>query len=136
MPGIDLARIETAAFGHALDLRNHDAAGIMRRHGDRKRLQSQRFLFHGEIAVGIAGGRANDSDVDGKRLVEQALLAAQGDQFDQVLGAAGVELAAAVARIDEGAHADARDMTGAICGDVAKQMGYDALGQIIGIDLI
>src|ERR1019366_9185404 len=42
----------------------------------------------------------------------------------------------AVARINEGAHADARDVTGAICSDVAKQMGYDAFGQIIGLDLI
>ena len=49
---------------------------------------------------------------------------------------AGVELAAAVARIDEGAHANARDMAGAVRRDIAKQMGDDALRQIIGLDLI
>ncbi len=108
----------------------------MRRHGNGKSLQRQRFLLHGEIAVGIAGGGANDADVDRKRLVEQALLTAQRNQLDDVLGGAGVELAAAVARIDEGAHADARDMAGAARRDVTKQMGDDALRQIIGLDLI
>ena len=70
-----LARIERAAFGDALDLRDHDAAGIVRGHGDGERLQRQRFLLHGEIAVGVAGRGADDADIDRKRLVEQIFLA-------------------------------------------------------------
>ena len=60
----------------------------------------------------------------------------RGDQFDHVLGAAGVELAAALPRIDEGAYADPRDVAGPARRDVAKQMGDDALRQIIRLDLI
>ena len=133
---LDLARIEAAALGDALDLRDDDAAGIVRGHGDGQRLQRQRLLLHGEIAVGIGGGGADDADVDRKRLVEQAFLAAERDQLDHVLSRAGVELAAAVARIDEGAQADAREMAGPVRRDVAKQMGDDALRQIIGLDLV
>src|SRR5205807_759072 len=91
---------------------------------------------HGEIAVGITGGGANDPDVDWKGLVEQAFLAAQRDQLNHILGAAGVELAAAIARIDKGADADPRDVAGAPRRDIAKQMGDDALRQIIGLDPI
>ena len=51
----DLPGIEGAAFGNALDLGDDDAAGIVRRHRDGQRLQRQRLLFHGQIAIGVAG---------------------------------------------------------------------------------
>ena len=57
-------------------------------------------------------------------------------ELDEVFGGAGVELAAAVARIDEGAEADAGDVAGAARGDVAEQMRDHALRQIVGLDLV
>ena len=60
----------------------------------------------------------------------------QRDQLDQVLGRPGIDLAAAIARIDEGAEPDGGDMAGAMGGDVAEQMGDHALRQVIGLDLV
>ena len=48
---------------------------------------------------------------------------------------AGVELAAAVARIGEGAEADPGQVTGLAGGDVAEEVGDDALRQVVGLDL-
>ena len=48
----------------------------------------------------------------------------------------GVELAAAVARIDERAKADARQVARPVRGDVAEEMRDDALRQIVGLDLV
>ena len=72
----------------------------------------------------------------GKPSIEQAFLAAERDQLDQVFGRARIEFAAAIARIDEGAEPDGRDMAGAMRGNVAEQMGDHALRQIIGLDLV
>ena len=47
-----LTRIERAAFGNALDLRDHDAAGIARGHCDSKRFQRQGFLLHCQMPSG------------------------------------------------------------------------------------
>ena len=66
---LHLARVEAAALGDALDLGDDDAARIVRRHRDGERLERQRLLFHGEIAVGVAGGGADDPDVDRESLV-------------------------------------------------------------------
>ena len=55
---------------------------------------------------------------------------------DEVLGGARVDLAAAVARIDEGAQADARDMARPVRGDVAEQVRDHALRQVVGLDLV
>ena len=131
-----LTRIERAAFGNALDLRDHDAAGIARGHGDGKRFQRQRFLLHRQIAVGVAGRSPDDADIDRESLVEQIFLAVDFHQTDDVILRLLVELAAAVARIDESAEADARDMAGPVRGDVAEQVRDHALRQIIGLDLI
>ena len=131
-----LTRIERAAFGDALDLRDHDAAGIARGHGDGERFERQRFLLHRQIAIRVAGRSPDDADIDRKSLVEEIFLAVDFHQADDVLLCLLVELAAAVARIDESAEADARDMAGPVCGDVAEQMRDHALRQIIGLDLV
>ena len=108
----------------------------MHGHGDGERLQRQRLALHGEIALGVAGGGADDADMDREGPIEQALLAVERDQLDQVLGRPGIDLAAAIARIDEGAEPDGGDMAGAMGGDVAEQMGDHALRQVIGLDLV
>src|SRR5208282_190093 len=51
---LDLTRIEAAAFDHALDLRDDDAARIAHGHGDGQRLKRQGLALHGEVAVGVA----------------------------------------------------------------------------------
>ena len=70
----------------------------------------------------------------GEGLVGEAFLAAERHPLDEVLGGLRVELAAAVLRIDEGLHADAGDMRGTMRGDVAEEVGDDALRQVVGLD--
>ena len=133
---LHLARIERAAFGDAFDLRDDDAAGIARRHGDGQRLQRQRFLLHGQIAVGIACCRADDADMDRETFVEKIFRAVDFHDAHDVFRRARIELAAAVARIDEGSEADARDMARPVRRDVTEEVRDHALRQIIGLDLV
>jgi hypothetical protein len=112
------------------------AAGIARGHGDGERLQRQRFLLHRQITVRVAGCSPDDTDIDREPLVEEIFLAVDFHQADDVLLRLLVELAAAVARIDESAEADARDMAGTVRGDVAEQMRDHTLRQIIGLNLV
>ena len=119
---LDLARVERAALGEPLDLRDDDAAAVVRRHRDRQRLERQRLALHRQVAVGVGGGRADDPDLDRERLVEQDFLAVDLEQPHQVVAGRRVDLAAAVARIDEGAEADPAERAGLAGRDVAKQV--------------
>ena len=84
---LHLPRIERAALGDALDLRDDDAARVARRHRDREAFERERLALHRDVAVGIGGGAAHDADVDRERAVEQVLLAVERHQRDEVLGA-------------------------------------------------
>ncbi len=55
------AWMQRAALGNAFHLRNDDAARIARRHGDGQRLQCQCLAFHGQVAIWVGGGGANDA---------------------------------------------------------------------------
>ena len=44
---------------------------LLRRHGDGQRLQRQRLALHGDVAVRVGGGAADDADIDREGLVEQ-----------------------------------------------------------------
>ena len=108
----------------------------MRGHGDGRGFECQRFLFHGDVAVGIGGGAADDADVDRKGLVEEIFLAIDFHQANDIARSLLVQLATAEARIDEGAQPDAGQSARLASGDVAKQMGDDSLRQVVGLDAI
>ena len=74
--------------------------------------------------------------MNGKALVEEIFRAIDLHETHDVFGRAGVELAAAVARIDEGSEPDARDVAGPLRRDIAEEMGDHALRQIVGLDLV
>ena len=131
---LDLPRRQAAALGEALDLHDDDAARVARRHGDRLRLERERLALHRHVAVGIGGGAAHDADVDRERAVEQVLLAVDRHQRHELLLGARVDPAAAVARIDEGAEADARELARLARGDVAEQVRDHALRQVVRLD--
>ena len=136
-PGMRTRRgVEAARLGEALHLHDDDAAGVARRRGDRQRLEHERLALHGDVAVGVGGGAAQDRHVDRQRAVEEVLLAAQRQRLDEVLGGAGVDLAAAVARIDEGVEADARDGARLAGGDVAEEVRDHPLRQVVRLDLV
>ena len=139
-PGdLDLPGVEAMAVGKALDLGNDEATRIMDGHGDSLGLQRQGLALHGDIALRVGGGAANEADLDREGLVKQILIAVDLHQAHQI-DAAGegpvVELAATQAGIDEGAQADPRQGPGLAGGDVAEEVADDTLGQIPGLDAI
>ena len=93
-------------------------------------------LFHRQIAVDVGGGGADDADIDRKRFAKQIFLTADHHQFDQIRLGAGVELATAVARIDEGTQPTRVKGPRLAGGDIAVQMGDHALRQVPGFDLV
>ena len=133
---LHLSWIQRAALGHAFDLGDDDPAGVVGCHGNGKHFYRQRLALHGDIALGIRGGAADNADVDRKRFVEQVLFAVNGNQLNEIVGSAGVDFAAAVTRIDVGPHADLAEVPGTMCGNIAKQMRNHSLGKVVGLDLV
>jgi hypothetical protein len=94
------------------------------------------FVLGGEVAVLVGGGGADEAAVDGKAGVEQLLLAVEVQQLHEVLGGAGGEPAAVVARVDEGVQADARDHARLAAGDGTEEVGDHPLRPVVGLDLV
>ena len=93
-PGnMHLARIERAVARDALDLHDDQAVGVLRRHRHGEIVERQRLALHGDVAVRVGGGAAQERDVDRKGLVEQPLLAVDLHHPHEVLGGAVVDLA-------------------------------------------
>jgi hypothetical protein len=109
---LDLAGLQAAALGHLLHLGDDDAAAVVRGHGQRQGLERQRLALQRQVAVQVGRGGADQRDLDREGLVEQRLLAVDVDQAHAARPGALVELAAAMARVDEGTQADARQVAG------------------------
>jgi hypothetical protein len=103
---LDVSRVERTGGRDALDLRDDEPLAVLGSRRQRQIVEGQRLLFHRDVAVVVGRGAADDRDIDRKRLVEQPGLAIDFDQPHQLFGGAGVQLAAAIGRIDEGAEAD------------------------------
>ena len=74
--------------------------------------------------------------IDGDGLIQQPLLTLDIDDLHDVLGGGAVQLTAAVAGIHEGIQAHMGDGADLVGGDVPVHMGDDALGQVVGLDLV
>ncbi len=117
-----------------LDLGDHDPAPPPGRGRDRKILAEERLALHREVAALVRGGRPDHRDVDRERLVEQDLLAAEGQELDQVVDRTRALPAAAVARVDEAVQTGGREQARAAGRHVAHQLRERALGQGVGLD--
>ena len=118
----DIAGIEAAALGDALDLHDNEAAGIARGRGNCQGLQGQGFALHGDIAVGISRGAPQNRDVDGKGLVGQVFPSIEADRRHQLLCGTGIDFTPAVARIHKGAQAHRGNRPRFAGGDVPVQV--------------
>ena len=132
---LHLARIQGAPVGDPFDLHDDQPAAVACGHRDRQAFQRERFALHRDVAVGIGGGAADDRDVDRQRFVEQVFTPVERHQRHQVFDSALVELAATMARVDERAQADTRQVAGFAGGDIAVKMGDHTLRQVVGVDL-
>src|SRR5258708_6173959 len=118
----DLPRVERTALGYSLHLCNDQPVGIMYRHGDGQRFQSKRLLFHGDVSIGISGRAADNTDIDRKCAIKKKLLTFDLDEADKIILGAFVDLATTKARIDKSSKPHSREMSRALCRDVAKKV--------------
>ena len=88
----------------------------------REVVQHQRLVLHRDVAREIGGRAADERYRHRKRLVEQPLLAVDGEQLDEILFRPCVDPAACLARIDERAHADLGQRARAVARDVAEEL--------------
>ncbi len=133
---LHLARIQRAIRDCLLDLHDHDAARVMRRHRDRQRLECERLFLHRHVAGTVGRRAADDRHVDRPRLVEQVLPAVDLHQRHHVLACQRIDLAAAEARIDERAEAHRRQQSRLARRSIAKQLADHALRQVVRLDQV
>jgi hypothetical protein len=98
---LDLPRVERAAVSYSLDLCDNQAARVARGHRDCQHFECKRRLFHRNVAIGVGGGAANDADVDREGAIEKKFFAANLKNADEIVFCAFIDLAAAVARVNE-----------------------------------
>ena len=92
--------------------------------------------MNGAVAALVAVGSTQEDNVDREALVQQALLALDVDQLNQIFLGYVVQLAAAVARVSEGVQTNVGDGADVVCSDVAVHMGDNALRQVVCLNLI
>ena len=129
---LDLSRVKRAAVSYSFDLGDNQTTRVARGHRDRQHFECKRLLFHRNVAVGVGGGAANDADINREGAIEKKFLAVDLKNTDEIVFCALIDLAAAVARVNERSESDAREMPWALRGNVAKQMRNDALRKVIG----
>lgn len=127
--------MQGASLDHGLDLDDDDAAAGARCLRDGELLEQQSFLVQAQVAVLVGIGGADQRHVDARAGVEEAFLAVEFDQFDQVFAARLVEFAAFDARIDEGAQAHLREQARRARRDVAREVRERALREVVGLHL-
>ena len=132
----DILRWQGVAFRQPLDLDDDDAALAPAGLRGRYHLAEQGLVFHGDVAVFVGGGAAQQCDVDPERLVAQPFLAIDRHQLDQIVPGARALPSAQLPRIHEGVQAHLSDETGAAAGDVAGDLRKHALRQSVGLDLV
>ena len=128
--------VQRTALDDLLHLDDDLAAGVLGGLGLGGDVQGADLTVDGAVAVLVGIGAPEEADVDGEALVQQALLTLDLDELHQVLLGDLVQLAAAVAGVGEGVQAHVGDGTDVVGGDITVHVGDDALGQVVGLDLV
>ena len=93
-------------------------------------------MVDGAVAVLVGIAAPDEHHIDGEGLIQQPLLALDINDLHNVLGGGAVQLAAAVAGVHEGIQAHMGDGAHLVGGNVTVHVGDDALGQVVGLDLV
>ncbi len=117
------------------NLRDDDAARIMRGQGGGIDIDIGRLLIEADIAVRIAERATDNGNIDRKGFVPEELVASDRDDLDEILLGGLVHLAALLARIDEGAEAYMGEQPWPLSGDLAIELHHAATWQNICFDL-
>ena len=129
-------RIKRAALYDLFDLYDDLAARVLARLRHSRNVQRANLSMYGAVAVFVAVGCAQEHNIDREALVQQALLTFNVDDLDQIFLGYVVELAAAVARVNEGLQADMGDRADVVRGDIAVHVRDNALRQVVGFNLV
>src|ERR1700694_975040 len=103
-----------------LRLADDEAVRVMRRLGDRERIEGSRSLFHGAVAVEINGAGAKNPDVDLEAAIEHELLivnALDRDVVRRVVTGGLVDFSSLDSRIDKRPEANPRQVSGPAGGN-------------------
>ena len=128
--------VQGAALHHLFHLHDDLAAGIAAGLGHGGDVDGADLVVDGAVAVLVGVTAPDEHHVDGEGLIQQPLLPLDIDDLHDVLGGGAVELSAAVAGIHEGIQAHMGDGADLVCGDVPVHVGDNALGQVVGLDLV
>src|ERR1700694_1569608 len=132
----DELRRNGAAADELLRLADDEAMRVMRRLGNRQRIEGNRLFFHGAIAVGVNRAGAKNPDVDREAAIEHEILivnALNRDIVRRVITGGLIDFAAFDSRIDERPEADARQVSGPARGNGSKERRALALRQADGL---
>ena len=133
---LDQLRVKRTGSYDFLNLNNDLTAGVFAGLRHSGNVHRANFTVYGAVAALIAVGSAQEYDVDREALVQQALLALDLDQLDQIFLGDVVELAAAVARVSKGVQTNVRDGTDVVCGDITIHVSDNALREVVRLDLV
>ena len=131
-----VAHPQAAACGELPNLRDDDAAAVPGRHGHGQHLALDGLALHRQVAVLVRGRAAYDGHVDRERVVEEPLTTPDRDDLHEVLGRPGILPAAGMARIDVRAEPDLGEHAWPSRGDLAHELGQDALRKGVRLDLV
>ncbi len=129
-------RIEGTALYDLLNLYNDLAAAVLAGLSHCGDVQRADLAMYGAVAELIAVGSAQEYNINREALVQQALLAFDLNQLDEVFLGAVIQLAAAVARVSKGVQTDMGNGADVVRRDIAVHMGNNALRQVVCFDLV
>ena len=134
---LDEAGLEVAVLDNVFDLCNDDTAAGLCSLCDGDGLSIESLVLEGEVALGVSESGTDDSNVNVLCVIEQLLLAADGDQLNRILCLCQlVELAALEAGVNEGSQTDMGDGAGLAASDITEHVGDNTLGEVVGCALV
>src|SRR6266550_5184241 len=116
----DLSWRDGAARDELFGLADDDAVRVMRRLGDRQRVEGDGFVLQGTITLIVDGAGAKNANVQLEAAIEHEVLAVNRldrDVVRRMFAGRLVDFAGFDPGIDEGSQADPRQVSGSAGGD-------------------
>ena len=134
---LDKAGLQVAVLDNVFDLCNNNTAAGLCSLCDGNSLSIESLVLEGQVALGVSESGTDDSNVDLLCVVEELLLAGNGDELNRIICLCHlVELAALEAGVNEGSQTNMGDCAGLAAGDITEHVGDDALGEVVCCALV
>jgi hypothetical protein len=106
----------------ALNLSDHQAAGIACCGGHAQTIQRERLSLHRDVPIRVSRSPPNQSDIDWKAFIKKPSLAVNFVKFHEVFRSNVIELAPAQTRVHESAQSDFGKIAGPMRRDISEEM--------------